>query len=163
MQAHGPARVGHIGPLVLVKPGGVLKFPFGHIQGEAFVAGVQRQGLPRYGKQLVTHAQESAERQNCVGNAPGVHVQQNFLDVAQVVACGVVNIVANEGVSPHEPGAGAMVGTQGRVAVLGAFVDAVGVSFEVVHMRPIWKVVALGLRLAREHWVQARHAPTTAS
>jgi hypothetical protein len=77
------------------------------VEGEALVRYVQRHGGARNGKELVTHAQQTAERQHCVGDLAGRQVDHEFLDVAQALAVAVVDIVAQKRVGSHEGRAGA--------------------------------------------------------
>jgi hypothetical protein len=102
----GPLDVGHVGPGILVEAGGGFQALLLDVQHEAVVDGVQVQGLPGHGEQFLAHAEEAAEGQHGVGHLAGVHVEHDFLDVAQVFLGAVDDAVADQRVGPHQCGAG---------------------------------------------------------
>src|ERR1017187_1969117 len=61
-----PVEVSHVRPVILVEAGGALEHLLVDVQDELFFNSVDLESAPRKGKQLVAHAQEPPEGQNCV-------------------------------------------------------------------------------------------------
>jgi len=65
---------------------------------------IDPQGLPGDGDELFGDAQEAADREYCVGNPAGGHVDHDFFDLAELVARAVDDVVALQGAGGHHLG-----------------------------------------------------------
>ena len=106
MHASGPGGVGHVGPMVVIESRCVLEFLLRDIEREAMIGGVELQCFPGNGEQLRSHAEKAAERQHGIGDLAAVHVEHDFLDVAEIFVGRVVDIVADQRVGAHQSRAG---------------------------------------------------------
>src|SRR5664279_4435326 len=79
-------EVAQIWPVSFVKTWHLFERVLGHIREEALLAFVDRERRPRHREQLAAVAEDPAERQHRVGDAPGDDVDHQLLDPADILA-----------------------------------------------------------------------------
>ena len=89
-----PDAVSHVWPVALVETRSALEHLLVNFENELFFTGVYREGTSGNGEQLIAQAQESAERKNRISDAAGTEVDHEFLDVADLFALKISDVVA---------------------------------------------------------------------
>src|ERR1700674_1601614 len=101
MHLHRPLWICHGWPVVLVEARGPLQRFLIYVKDEAFVVGIQIQRPPRYGEQLITHTQKSAEGQYRVSDFPIRNVEHDRIDLAQCFAFCIDNVITGQRACCH--------------------------------------------------------------
>src|ERR1019366_7450802 len=81
-----PGSISHVRPIVLVKSGSILQLLFVDIQNKDLLVFIHSERAPRYSKELVTHAEESAEGQDGIGDLTSGNVDHDFVYFSKVVS-----------------------------------------------------------------------------
>src|SRR5262249_49906206 len=97
IELHSPSGVSHVWPVALVEPWSSFQQFLVHIENKALLRGVDGKGFPGNGKELVSHSQNPAERQNSVRDLTMLQVNHQVLDFSQVFATRVYHIIALQG------------------------------------------------------------------
>jgi tellurite resistance protein len=79
-------RVAEIGPVVLVEAGSSLEDLLRHVQDQTLAVLVDDGRAERDGEQLVADAEHAAEADDEVGDAPGIEIDHDLLDAAEIFA-----------------------------------------------------------------------------
>ena len=86
VDALSPLCIREIRPLfVLLKSRCFLQFILVYVEDKLIIGGGEFEGFPWHGEQLVTHAQETAEREHRVGYPVVFGVDHQFVDLAHIL------------------------------------------------------------------------------
>src|SRR6185436_2122431 len=88
--------VAHVGPLVLVEPGRPFQRLLVDMEDERILRGSIGQGGEGDGEELVADAEESAEGQDGIGDAPLQMVDHQVFDFPQAFPGGVLHAAAED-------------------------------------------------------------------
>src|ERR1035437_7333124 len=97
----GPCLVGHVGPVIRVETGRVFKALFFDVKSKTFLYCIELQGTSRYGKQFFANGEDTTNAKHCICDVAGMHIEHEFLDVAQAFTLRVINIFPTQGIGAH--------------------------------------------------------------
>ncbi|MDF3036739.1 MAG: hypothetical protein K0S28_2013 [Paucimonas sp.] len=92
---------------LLIETRSVVETILVDIQHEAFAVGIQGQGFPRDGEQLIPQAEYAAEGQHGIRNSAAAHIDHDVFDVSEVFTIQVDHLVALQRVRRHDFRSGA--------------------------------------------------------